>query len=296
MTWQALILFQSVLVAGSILCLRVLARDKLTAKASFAINAGLYIFLYLSFLIMLPWLGEFSTSPISSYWWRFVLGGLAFALTNVFTYKTLVYFDAAVSTLAVSGLSAIFAIIGAALVLNEHLTNTQIFGAIVLMVAIFYGVLATQYIKQKHSQRNLLLGSLYSFLAATCFALAIVNEKSLLAHMSVASYAVFGIGGQTLMSIALGLIIQPKKLALLLKRRVALWVTAAGLFRGIGGACFILSEVRSNNVGLVSVISNFKLIIVILLGWWLLKERTYPIKKLLATLLAVVGLSVMLWI
>jgi drug/metabolite transporter (DMT)-like permease len=294
MNWQLFIILQTILVAFSTITLRVLAKNKVTANASFVINAGLYVALYISFLLFVPFLGHINSDVVAVYWWRFLGGGLAFALTNVFTYKTLVYFDAAIATI-VGTLNALFTVIGAALILDEKLTVLQAVGSLILLSGIVYGIISTSYTKKKIKRRNLGLGVSYAFLAALSFSIAAVNEKSLLGHMSIGTYSVYGIGGQFIMSVLIALLIQPKKFSLLLKPRIMGITFLSGFLRGIGGLCFIYAEVKSNNVALVSVISNFKLIIVILLGWWLLQEREYLIRKLTSATIAISGLAVMFW-
>lgn len=294
MGWQSYILAQTILVALSIICLRILARDKEYAKASFVINACLYVFLYVVFLALSPWLGAIHMAKLHEYWWRFIVGGLAFALTNVFTYKTLVYFDAAVATIA-GTLNAFFTIFFAAIVLGEVLTTLQIIGAIVLVLAISYSVLATRAMHKKIGKNALKMGLLYATLAGITYAFADVNEKSLLQDMNIGTYVIFGVGGQLVMAVIIALIFQRKKFVLLLRPRVIGWSALGGTLRGLGGVCFILSEVKSNNVALVTVISSFKLIVVIFLGWWLLGERKYIARKLVSAGLAIAGLTVMFW-
>lgn len=294
MSWQILIIAQTILTAASIICSRILARDRQTAKASLVINAGIFSVLYLTALLFTPWLGHVHSQSLHEYWWRFLISGLAISITNVFTYKTLVYFDAAVGGI-VSTANSLFTIIGASLVLSEVLTRLQILGSIVLIVGIGYGVLSTRSNSKKTTRSGTKMGLMYALLAGVSYAIGIVNEKSLLGHMTVGSYVVFGIGAQLLMALITVIIIQPKQLHLLLKTRIFGWSVLNGVFRGVGGVCFILSEVKSNNVALVSVISNFKLIIVILLSWWLLKERQYLVRKFTSATASIIGLTMMFW-
>lgn len=294
MSWQVAILLQTVLVAGSMVSLRVLARDKRTANASFAINAGLYVALYAGMLMVAVFMSNVHNAVLGQYWWRFVIGGLAFALTNVCTYKTLVYFDAAIGSI-VATVNAIFAVIGASIFLSEDLSLWQLAGALVLLFAVGYALLATHATRKKAVRRSLRLGTTYALLAGLCFAVAAVNEKSLLEQMSIGSYMVYGVGGQCLLAVLLGVAVQPKRLWLLAKPHVAGWSLLSGALRGFGGACFIVAEVRSNNVGLVSVIANFRLIIVILLGAWLLKEHQHLRQKFGAALASIAGMAIMFW-
>jgi len=57
----------------------------------------------------------------------------------------------------------------------------------------------------------------------------------------------------------------------------------------------VLAEIRSDNVALVAVIANFKIIIVVLLSAWLLKERQKIRQKTAGAIAALAGLTVMFW-
>lgn len=294
MNWQELILLGTVFNALAMVTLRVLARDKQTASANFVISAGFYVAIYISMLVLLPWFGAVQPNVLREYWWRFIGGGLAFALTNAFTYMTLVYFDVAVANIA-GTVNAIFAVIGSAYFLGEDLSPRQFIGAVILLPAIAYGILATHVSKKKSVKRSVKLGVLYALLAGITYAIAMVNEKSLLGHMSAASYMVFGTGGQLVMMVLSAVVLQWRQLYLLLKPRVAGWSMLTGVFRGLGGVCVILTEVKSNNLAVAAVISSFRLVVVILLGAWLLKEYQHLKQKFVAATLAMLGLAVMLW-
>ena len=294
MNWQIVILLQTVLAGAGIVSLRILARDTATRHGSFAIVAGMYVVLYAVMLPFVPWLGQVHTSVLEQYWWRFVGGGLAFTLTNVCTYKTLVYFDAAVASIA-GTMNVLFTIVGAGLLLGEDLSLLQLCGAIVLLVAISYGVLATHKAAKKLVRRSILLGVTFALLAGLSYAVAQVNEKSLLQQMPMATYVVFGVGGQCLMTVLAALAVQRKQLALLLRPHIAGWTLTSGVLRGLAGVSFIFAEVKSNNVALVTVVSNFRLIVVVFLAAWLLKERERLQQKLTAAVAALAGLTIMFW-
>lgn len=294
MTWQLCILLQTIFVATGIVTLRVLAREKRLAGANFVITALSYVALYGTVLLFVPLLGHVNNSVMGSYWWRFIGGGFMFALTNAWTYKTLVYFDAAIATIA-STLNTIFSVIGAVLFLNEDLTAMQLVGAFILMLAITYGVLASHSKAKKNVRRSAYLGMCYAVLAGLSFAVAILNEKWLLERMNVATYGVYGIGGQFVMIVASAILLQSKQLRLVTKPFVLKWSLLTGVLRGIGGVLFIMTEVKSNNVALASVIANFRMIIVIFLGAWLLKEHQHMRQKLIAASTSIGGMVVMFW-
>lgn len=294
MNWQTLIMLNAVFVAGGTIVMRVLARDKRNTGTSFVMNAGQFVFLWLLGLLLLPLLGHADYHVLGHYFWRFAGGGLAFALTYTCTYKSLTYLDAAIGSIF-STLNALFTIGLAALLLHEELNSLQLAGAAVLTVAIIYTTFALRAHGNKTSRRNLMRGLGYAVLAGLLYAVAIVNEKSLLQVMSPASYVLFGWGWQMLASVAAALLVQPGKLGVLFRPRTLGLVASAGGLRGIGGAAFVLAQVRSNNVALVTVVSNFKLIVVVILGVWLLHERERLTQKIAGSLLALGGLTIMFW-
>ncbi|HSX18001.1 MAG TPA: DMT family transporter [Candidatus Saccharimonadales bacterium] len=294
MSWQSLILIQAFLTALATIITRVLARDRKTANASMAITASWFILLYICGIAFLPWFGHVHSQSFFHYGWRFVLGGTAFALNNILTYKAFVYLDATIGSI-LGTIAALFTVIGAALILNEELSVTQAVGAMMLILAIIYGVLATRVKPSKKTHRTLIIGAIYVVAASAFYAVAAVNEKSLLSHVSVGDYIVFGWGWQTIMAVAAALLIQPRAFKLLLRPAVLRWTALLGILRAVSGLCFMLSQIRSNNVALVTVISNFRLIIVVILGFWLLKERQKITQKFIATGAATIALIIIFW-
>ncbi|HSW79549.1 MAG TPA: DMT family transporter [Candidatus Saccharimonadales bacterium] len=294
MNWQLAILLQTVFIALSLISLRVLARDKRTASASFAIGAGAFVTQYAVMLPFVPLFGHIDSSVLQEYWWRFVLGGIAFSLFGVCVYKTMTFFDVAVANLVVS-VNAIFAVIGAFLFLSEKLSTQQLVGAIILLFGVGYGLLATHATHKKAMRRKLLIGGMYAVIGGILFAFAAINEKSLLSNMTIGSYILYGTGIQALIGILLGVIFQPRKMPLLLYPHVLGWTAATGILRGLGAVCFIVAEVKSDNIGLVSVVANFRLMLVVLMGAWLLKERNHLKQKSFAAITAIAGITVMFW-
>jgi drug/metabolite transporter (DMT)-like permease len=294
MTWQIAILLQTVLIALSLICLRVLARDKRTSKASFAVNAGAYVPQYAVMLLCVPLFGDVHGDVFRDYWWRFMLGGLAFALFGVCIYKTMTYFEVAVANL-IATVNAIFAAIGAVLFLSEKLSAQQLIGAIILLLGVAYGLLATHATHKRAVRHKILVGGMYAVIGGLMFAMAAINEKSLLSHMSIGSYMVYGTGLQVLMGILLAVIFQPKKLKLLIMPHVVGWASLHGALRGLGAVCFIYAEVKSDNVGLIAVVANFRLMLVVLLGAWLLKEHKHLKEKSVAAAASIAGITVMFW-
>lgn len=294
MNWQSLVLWNALLVGVSIILMRRLAREPQNAQASFAVNALLYVGLYLSGLVFLPWLGHVRLAAFTDYYWRLIGGGLAFMCTNVATYKMLTYIDAAMGSI-LNTLNTLCTVILAALVLNEDLSPRQAIGGAVLLLAIIYGLLAFRAHQSKINRRHLWLALLYALLAGITYSVAIVNEKSLLGHMTAASYVVFGWGGQFAASLAAALVIQPTSFKLLRGASTLSMIILIGALRGVGGICFVLAQIRSNNVALVTVISSTRLLVVIVLGAIVLKERQKLLQKFISATSAIAGLGIMFW-
>jgi drug/metabolite transporter (DMT)-like permease len=294
MGWQVFISVQLVLVALATIVTRLLARDKRLANSGFAITAGWFVVLYTLGLLALPKIGHIDTSAFHHYGWRFIGGGIAFTLTNIFFFYMLKYLDAAIGTI-LGTISAIFTVFGAYIFLHENLTDAQIVGTCILIASVIYGSLATRHRKHRAVHINLAIGASYALIGALFYAVAAINEKSLLGHMTTGTYVLFGWGCQTLIAVTAVLLIQPKSLKSLLRPNVAGWTFVLGVLRAVSGYCFMLSLVKSNNVGLVTVISNFKLILIVLLGAWLLNERNKMAQKLIAAAGAMVALSLLFW-
>jgi drug/metabolite transporter (DMT)-like permease len=292
MNWQELILLNVLFVGVSVIVMRLLARDKRYAGASFVINAGQFVPLWLTGLLLLPALGHIDMHALPQYFWRLAGGGLAFALTYTCTYKSLTYLDAAVGSIF-STLNALFTVGLAAVVLHEDLNVTQLLGGIILTVAVIYTALALRTSKNKISKHDLGYGLAYAVAAGIIYAVAIVNEKSLLHSMSAASYVLFGWGWQALAAVGVAVALQARQVKVLWAPRALALVSCSGVLRGLGGAAFVLAQVRSNNIALVTVISSFKLIVVVALGAWWLREHQKLWQKTIGTVVALIGLSTM---
>jgi drug/metabolite transporter (DMT)-like permease len=294
MSWQVLITIQVVLVAIATVITRYLARDRKIAKAGMAITAGWLLVLYLIGLLAIPVIGGVDFNAFADYGWRFIAGGLAFSISNILFFYMLVYLDAAVGTI-LGTMSAVFTVFGATLFLHENLSNIQIAGTILLLISVTYGVLASRHVKNRSAHVNLAIGAGYALAASIFYAVAALNEKSLLSQISIGSYVLFGWGCQAIIAISAVGLLQPKSLKVFLKPEILGWTVSLGVLRAVSGFCFMLSLIKSNNVGLVTVISNFKLIIIILLGAWLLKERKKIAQKTIAAAGASAALVLLFW-
>lgn len=293
MSWQALILGNSILVAVSILAIRAIAREKYAARSGLIVSASQTLVQYVAILLLLPFIGVINFAGFSQYWPWFLGGGLAFAFGHFFTYKLLSYLDAGLSSL-LSTLYVPFTLLFAALVLHEKLNIAQAAGGIVLLIGVAYGLLIARDSRHHTVKRPWLWGLLFALLASVFFAAALVNEKYLLGHMSIATYIALGWACQVIASYAI--VYKNFRQIKIFRRTNILYLTLiAGVARALSGFMFVSSQVKSNNIALVAVSSNFRLIIIILLGAWLLRERRKLPQKLFAAAISIIGLAIIFW-
>lgn len=294
MSWQILVLTNALFMGLGIILTRSLARAQYYRNAAFVTNAYQYLFLWLAGLLFLPMLGAINAAVLPTYLWRFIGGGVAFALVNITTYKALSYVDAAIGSIF-STISALFTIILAAFTLHQEMTGLQLLGSAVLLVAIIYCMVVMRARRSHLTAHQIEAALFYSLLCGVFYAIAIVNEQWLLRRMDAGSYVVFGWGFQVLGAFGLALFFQRDKFAHVLRGNQTNAIVASGLLRGIGGAAFVLAQIRSHNVALITVIANLKLVVVMVFGAWLLRERRLLWQKAAGVFASLGGLSIMFW-
>ncbi len=292
MTWQFLIILHTFMAAGMTLTLRGLARIPQAAKLPFAANGLLFLILYPIGLAFIPVLGNLQLDAWSNYWPFLVFGGLAFAATNICTFKLLSYLDSTAGSI-VGTVNVLFTIILAGAVLHENLTPQQILGAAILIPTIWYVLWLSR--SAKKTDNRWAMGLLFALLAGMAFAVSIVNEKYLLSKMPVSSYFLFGWGWQMFVAVGLALWLQPKGFKTLWQAKYQKWIIAAGIARALGGVTFVMAQVRSDNVSLMTVISNFRIVLIALFASWVLQERRFYLQKIGAAATAVLALTIIFW-
>lgn len=295
MSWQVLVLGNATIVALTTLLLRQIAKHKYAADKSLIVNAWTHTFQYLSVLAYLPLIGGVDASVVSRYWPWLLGGGLAFALTNVYYYKVFSYLDAGFGGL-LSTLNVPFTLLLAAAILHESLRISQLFGALVLLGAIIYTLLlAKRHAKHHTVRRPWAYGLLFAVLSASFYSLALVNEKFMLGKMTIGSYLCFGLGAQMLASQTIAIKSYRRQIKLFSRTNILLMVAVIGVSRGFSAYMSVSSQVKSNNLAEIVVGFSFRLILIVLLSAWLLKERQKLRQKLIAAAIAIIGLSILFW-
>jgi uncharacterized membrane protein len=103
------------------------------------------------------------------------------------------------------------------------------------------------------------------------------------------------VGVQMVSSLTIGAILEPKGYRLIKNKAVMSLNLFSGSLRSISAILFVLALVRSNNVAVVGVIENFKLVIIIMLAALILKERDRLRQKFIAAGGAICGLAIIFW-
>lgn len=295
MSWHLLILANTVVSAVSYLIYRSLAKQGESKAPFFLINAVLYLFQYLSVLVAVPVLGPLHLHYLWDYMPWLVGGGFGFVLANLCLYKLLNHLDSGISSI-LGTMAIIFTIVFAGAILHERLTTSQITGTVILLSSIVYILwVARQPGSHRLSKRSWIIGSLFAVALAILSALSNINEKFLLNHMDLQSYLVFGWGFQVLVALGVLMIIRPGR-SYLAKLKINQWrMIAGGIARGIAGLLFLMALVKNNSVSLTVVVSNSRIILIILLGAWLLNENNKIREKLLAASMAIISIFLIFW-
>ncbi len=233
-------------------------------------------------------LGDISLAFSPFTWLMIVLGGLFFAIGNIAAYKASSKIDAAqfsllsnFRTIAAIGLTYIF--------LNEFLNFKQIIGTVILFVA-------TLMIANIHFNKKTLKFTSYSllaFLSAFFFAAGIVNEKYLLNNMSFATYLIVGWGFQT---VIMGLIAAKdhKDVSKIIRKKALGGIIQLGILRFISGVAFVYALNETTNTSLFASIISYKGALVVIGSYFILRERSHVLIKIISTVLATIGLFLLI--
>jgi uncharacterized membrane protein len=147
--------------------------------------------------------------------------------------------------------------------------------------------------KKRH--KNLLIALLLSMPASICFGFAIAGEKHLLNQLGTPTYAFVGIGMQLLWLVILAMFYRRDQFKHFKDRIFRKRVMIMGSVRAGAGLLFVLALVGANNASLIGVLSGLKIILTAILGAILLKEVMFIKRKLLAAVIASIGVGLLLW-
>lgn len=294
--WQVFILLHALFSAFQALQFRAIARDKKARHAALAVNAIAFSTLYVCGVLILPILGEVSFKDFQTDIIPYMAASSLFVMALYLMYKAMTHLESATASVLGTS-SALFAILFGTIIYNERLTVSQIVGMSILVPCVWY-VLA---LARKHHKffnfrdANWFHGFLFMLASSFCLALAHVIEKAILQTSSVGTYVAFGwllqAGFAWLFYLLFGR--HAKKV---FRSNVTIRSSIQlGVVRAAAGLFFVLALVESDNVSLVTVVANFRIILVAILAGWLLGERKFYYKKIAAAAVSVIALSIIFW-
>jgi drug/metabolite transporter (DMT)-like permease len=205
---------------------------------------------------------------------------LALHFTNVQALQTL---EAGTYSILYN-LRIIFTTILGVVFLGEDVVWLQILGGIFIFLAVLT-------VKQKGKKEKTTKGIWWGLAAGLSVSLLNVFDKKLISDVGFLEYS---IPAMLLAAVVMWIILllqgkrikpsyfaEPKTISLM-------------FFRAMSAYCFLIAFYLGAILSVSTYISSLSVVIIVLLGAWLLKERDYLKQKLAATALAVVGLTLIL--
>lgn len=296
LSWQVLILLHAFFSALQALQFRAIARDKKARHAALAVNAIAFSSLYVCGLLLLPIIGGVDVSQFRANWLSYLTSASLFVMALYLMYKALTHLESATASVLGTS-SALFTVIIANYIYGEQLSSTQILGVAILLPCIWYVLLLA---KRTHKlidlkDLNWVHGFWFMIGSSLCLALAHIIEKDIINSSSVGTYIAFGWMLQAGISWVFYFLFGQHAKKVFSQQKTVRSSLQLGAVRAATGIFFVLALSKSNNVSLVTIIANFRIIIVAVLAGWLLGERRYYYKKLAAAAISVLALSIILW-
>lgn len=224
-----------------------------------------------------------------------VIGGSALGLQNYLVFKIYRILPASVVAI-LSLMNPLAVVLLATLVVGERLTSIQVLGSLILLSSVL--ILNLKTVKNDKPRRriykiSLSLGFATALSIAMLFGVGIVNERYLLERLGLSTYLIFGWGSQFFSAIVIvilnrGKLVFPKKIS----THFQVWSSA--LLLAMAGFMFVLTQLNSNSSSLSSLSASFKVVLVVLLSYVILKEKDNLPLKLVCTVFSGLGLYLLL--
>lgn len=278
MSWIFLILIGVLFISISSLFQRVLLKDEQSDPFTYAIVFQLIIailfFIYVAF-------AGFRLPPLKPLIPYLFLTSLLYALASFFVFKGLKAIELSESAVLLSSRAA-WTMLTAAIFLREQVNLVRIIG----MLLVLAGIIVVSW---RGKEWKLNKGHLFILAGAFFAGIAFTNDAFLLNHFEVPSYSAIAF----LFPALLLLIIRPKSISkfrlFLDKKRLFRMIIACFLF-GIGTLGVYYSYQRGGDASQVMPISQLSVILIVILAFIFLKERSHFAQKIIGSLLAFIGI------
>ena len=225
-------------------------------------------------------------------WWPYLLlAGFTTSLSVSLLLLTFRHLDAAMGTLLTT-LHIVLGVVGGMYVLGERMGMQEIIGGTIVLAAVGY---ALSVHVSKKERRNWTQGIMYAVASSLCFAVGVVIEKFLLGEMTVSSYVVWGLGTQCLVGVSFGLLLGWRHFKDVLKLRNTALLLSAGLVRSVMAVSFVISLIVLKSLCLAVILAGIRPLFVAFLGAWFLNEKRFMGRKIVASVVAAIGIAIMFW-
>lgn len=295
-SWQALVLIHALFSALQALQFRAIARTKTARHAGLAVNAIAFSVLYLCGLVILPLIGSVSFDSFYQDLNLYIAASVMFVAAIYYMYKAMTHLDSAIASVLGTS-AALFVVVLARIFFDEHLSHMQFFGIALLIPCLWYVLLLARKGKKlvDFTDQSWLRGFVFMMISSCLLAFAHILEKEILITSSFGTYLAFGWLLQMLSAWALFFLFGRHARNTFRNNKIVKGSLQLGLLRAGAGLFFVMSLIKSDSVSLVAVIANFRIIFVAVLAGWILNERQFYYKKLIAAALSVVALSIIFW-
>lgn len=297
MNWQSLVLLHALFSALQALQFRAIARARQARHAALAVNAVAFSALYICGLLALPLIGHFSFQDFIGDWHMYLAASALFVMALYFMYKGMVHLESATASVLGTS-SALFVVILANFFFDEHLSPLQLLGIVILVPCLWYVLLLAKKHRKKlidFKDMSWIRGFVFILASSLFLSIAHIIEKDILQRSSVATYVAFGWLLQMGCAWLLYFIFGKHAAHIFKSNKIIRSALQLGVLRAGAGLLFVMALVKSDSVSLVTVIANFRIIIVAVLAGWILNEREFYYKKLAAAAVSVVALSIIFW-
>jgi drug/metabolite transporter (DMT)-like permease len=171
-----------------------------------------------------------------------------------------------------------------AFVLHEAFTGVQFFGMLLLLIGAI--LVATRGFSRKTWQFD--KHSILLALASVALGIGLAAEKASLSYMSPSAYMIFGWGIQIIFMVLLAY--KDWHVIPAINKTEWLDIFKVGLARAGHVIGFFLSVALSRNVALIASLSSFRVPLVFIASFLILKERDHLSRKMIGVIIATIGL------
>ena len=283
MSWQILLIISIIFLSfNGLFHKSLLKNDKSDPRAQASVFLGLGGFISILIALLRGKLQlEFSPSLIINF---SVLATFA-TIAYVLKYRGFQLINAS-EVVIFSTTSKFWNVVGASIFLHEAITAQKIIGTLIILL----GITVTMYVDQKFKINK---GIFFTLLAALLFGLTDINGYYILQTMDASTYQIYFY----LLPVFALLLVQPSvliKVSYYFKLGRAVKVVALSLFDTLGMLALFFAYQMGGKASVISPLSATKVIVTVVLAIIFLKERDNITKKLVGSVIAVIGVVLLL--